>query len=684
MKVSDQYYEDEVVGGFYVTGMMKRCWAAQIEVLEDIVEVCRKNDIRYFADAGTLIGAIRHGGFIPWDDDLDIVMLREDYEKFLEHANELPGNYTVLNWRNRDDWNDIFSRVVNTTFLDFSPDFLERYHGFPFSAGVDIFVNDYLYKNEKKEQEREELLDIAYNLARNAQKPETKKRQLIPMIKQLEDLTGYKMDLDGNLVIELYGVVDKLLMEVKRSDAEEMVLMPAWVQYHSNRYRIEWYDDAVTMPFEGSRIDVPVCYDKILVSKYGNYLSASRFGGLHNYPYYHEQEKILAQKTGWKPSVYYFKTEDLSLGENIRSARRSQRDTLASQVSQIEALMQAQADSAIFDELVPQVQMLKNSLAQLDVQNNDVVFLPYRSDYWYRLAPFWEEEMSDQNTNVYVIPVPYFSMNIDGSTGALHYTPEEYPGEIGAISFEDYDLAVRHPRRIYFQVPFDGHNPAASVHPFFYSSELLKYTDELVYVPYFPVADISEEDEKGQKSFDYFVKMPGLINADRIILPSESQKETYIKKLVELCGEETKELWYEKIEVEPQLFTLTRSEDIGMKSIFYYSDICPFLTDGEQAVKKLRQNLEIFKDNSKDVRLVWHPYDRMEEVLREKSPEIYAQYKEIEDDYKKEAWGDFDDSADAADVFNKCVAYYGDPSPFVYQAQVEKKPVMIADINVLN
>ena len=43
MKVSDQYYEDEVVGGFYVTGMMKRCWAAQIEVLEDIVEVCRKN-----------------------------------------------------------------------------------------------------------------------------------------------------------------------------------------------------------------------------------------------------------------------------------------------------------------------------------------------------------------------------------------------------------------------------------------------------------------------------------------------------------------------------------------------------------------------------------------------------------------------------------------------------------------
>ena len=73
-----EYFIDEVRDGFYVNGLMKRCWAAQLEALNDIAGVCEKYQIRWYADFGTLLGAVRHGGFVPWDDDIDICMFRED------------------------------------------------------------------------------------------------------------------------------------------------------------------------------------------------------------------------------------------------------------------------------------------------------------------------------------------------------------------------------------------------------------------------------------------------------------------------------------------------------------------------------------------------------------------------------------------------------------------------------
>ena len=77
---------------------MKRAWAAQLEVLEEIDKVCKKHNIRWFADCGTLLGAVRHRGYIPWDDDMDICMLRPDYIKFNQVAEqELPKSFVVLN-----------------------------------------------------------------------------------------------------------------------------------------------------------------------------------------------------------------------------------------------------------------------------------------------------------------------------------------------------------------------------------------------------------------------------------------------------------------------------------------------------------------------------------------------------------------------------------------------------------
>ena len=66
---------------FYAPEILKRVQNEEMGILKDFITVCEENDLRYFAIAGTGIGAVRHGGFIPWDDDIDVAMPRADFEK---------------------------------------------------------------------------------------------------------------------------------------------------------------------------------------------------------------------------------------------------------------------------------------------------------------------------------------------------------------------------------------------------------------------------------------------------------------------------------------------------------------------------------------------------------------------------------------------------------------------------
>lgn len=120
MKFKKDFYKPGYIDGFYVDSTMKRFWAASIETLEEIDKVCRKHNIIWYADGGTLLGAVRHKGFIPWDDDVDIVMKRKDYEKFLQVAPmELPEHYKVYDSNSEKFWIDNAASVSNWDEEDF-------------------------------------------------------------------------------------------------------------------------------------------------------------------------------------------------------------------------------------------------------------------------------------------------------------------------------------------------------------------------------------------------------------------------------------------------------------------------------------------------------------------------------------------------------------------------------------
>lgn len=94
MEYINNLYKDEMRSGFLVTVSRKKVWNKEIGMLMVIDNICRKYNIKYFADSGTLLGAARHQGFIPWDDDIDIIMPRPDYEKFqILVGDELPEGY---------------------------------------------------------------------------------------------------------------------------------------------------------------------------------------------------------------------------------------------------------------------------------------------------------------------------------------------------------------------------------------------------------------------------------------------------------------------------------------------------------------------------------------------------------------------------------------------------------------
>lgn len=115
-----------------------------------------------------------------------------------------------------------------------------------------------------------------------------------------------------------------------------------------------------------------------------------------------------------------------------------------------------------------QLTSLQNSVKyNLPEDKKEVVFLPYKASMWDSLESVWKAADADPNCNVYVIPIPYYDKNPDGSFKEEHYEGDLYPKNVPITRYDEYDLEARRPDVIYIHNPYDECNHVTSVHPFF-------------------------------------------------------------------------------------------------------------------------------------------------------------------------------------------------------------------------
>ena len=351
-----------------------------------------------------------------------------------------------------------------------------------------------------------------------------------------------------------------------------------------------------------------------------------------------------------------------------------------------------------------------NSLKNDVPVRKEVVFLPYKASMWDSLESVWKAADEDENCDAYVIPIPYYDKNPDGSFREMHYEADQYPGYVPITRYDTYDFEQRRPDMIYIHNAYDQWNLVTSIHPDFFSVNLKKYTEKLIYIPYFVLDEVDPDNEQAVENVKHFCFMPGIINADKVIVQSEDMKRIYIKEYLRAAKEhrlqgkhldrtylEQKFLGLGSPKYDRVCATNRQDLDIPLrwlqviekadgswkKIIFYNTGIAALLTHNEKWVDKIEHVLRTFRENQDEVALLWRPHPLIESTMKSMRPEVLRKFMAIKEDYITQGWGIYDETADVDRAVVLSDAYYGDVSSVVQLYRQTGKPVMIQNVEVV-
>lgn len=480
------FFRDEVRNGFYIPTTIKQAWAACLDVLAEIDRICINHNIKYFADWGTILGAVRHGGFVPWDDDLDICMLRDDYTKFREVADkELPEQFVIHDYERKEDHWLFLARVVNNSRMCFDKDYLNEHNNFPWLAGVDIFVKDYLYADDEEERQRDKEVMNILALADGITNGTIKRQSVLKNIKEIENQYFVDIPIDGKervMAVVLYRLAEQQMARVNPHETDRIGQIFPWVLKSGPAAgeKKELYEKVIRLPFEDTTIPVPAAYNTVLSRRYGDYCEIRKVWSGHEYPFFEAQKADMEQLSGESLDRFKFNKSMLErpAPDKSNSLKAIAKECLKELVALLDAaenvlseglpeeytqlIADSQQLAADFGTLVEKVKgeerdctqrvidalqgycdalwmdyqgressslsLSRTAIAKVSesvetyiLDRKEVLFLPIGTKEWKSIKPFYDR-MTDDMTDVYVMPMPLMRKSY---TGEVIMTDEE-------------------------------------------------------------------------------------------------------------------------------------------------------------------------------------------------------------------------------------------------------------------
>lgn len=324
-----------------------------------------------------------------------------------------------------------------------------------------------------------------------------------------------------------------------------------------------------------------------------------------------------------------------------------------------------------------QLENFEEALAKEIPDKIEVVFMPYKASMWDSLESIWMAADADPQCDAYVVPISYYDRNADGTLEKYHYEGNDFPEYVPIIHYDDYLIAERRPDAVYIHNPYDQGNHVTSVDPRFYSSEIKKYTEQLIYVPYYATSGGMSEGQALCQAY---------FTVDYIVVQAEKYKQFFHpmiprEKLVAL-GSPKFDRIIRMCQNPPEPPTEWKAKMEGKKVYFYNTSINGMLGNTQSFLMKMEYVFKCFAGRN-DACLVWRPHPLLESTFIS----MRAVYKPIYDALKKyyleSGFGIYDDTPDMTRTIALCDAYIGDAGTSVTSLfGIAGKPVFVLNNNI--
>lgn len=284
LQLPNEFYNEEIRCGFKIPTEIKKVWAVELDLLAEFDRVCTKYDFKYFASGGTLLGAVRHKGFIPWDDDIDLAMTRTDYEKLCKVAQK-EFSHPFFFQTTYSDPGTLYghAKLRNSLTTGIMKKELIRKYDFNQGIFIDIFPLDavpddqQLFLNQKQIAEKQKLKFKRFSKIVYPGHDGPNKLKFIIRA----TLSLFIGKLFKNHVLTLYSDFENACKRFNNSDTEFLSMLT--FRYKDKRLFIEraYTEHIIKVPFEMLTIPILKDYDVLLTRQYGNYMQ------MINDPSYH-------------------------------------------------------------------------------------------------------------------------------------------------------------------------------------------------------------------------------------------------------------------------------------------------------------------------------------------------------------------------------------------------------------